>query len=110
MRSGDLFCAVAGERTDGRDYIAAAIGNGAAAVLGEAPLPEVSNSQVPMVAVEGLRGLMSEIAGRFYGHPSEKLSVFAVTGTNGKTSYSQLLAQAHAVQAERIPHNARRSS
>lgn len=94
VKSGDLFCAVAGERTDGRDYIAAAIGNGAAAVLGEAPLPELSHPLVPMVAVEGLRGRMSEIAGRFYGHPSEALSVFAVTGTNGKTSYSQLLAQA----------------
>ncbi|MFP6795230.1 MAG: Mur ligase domain-containing protein, partial [Pseudomonadales bacterium] len=42
VKSGDLFCAVAGERTDGRDHIAAAIGNGAAAVLGEAPLPEMS--------------------------------------------------------------------
>ena len=94
VKSGDLFCAVAGERTDGRDYIAAAIGNGAAAVLGEAPLPELSNPLVPMVAVEGLRSRMSEIAGRFYGQPSEALSVFAVTGTNGKTSYSQLLAQA----------------
>jgi len=94
VKSGDLFCAVAGERTDGRDYIAAAIGNGAAAVLGEAPLPEMSNPLVPMVAVEDLRSRMSEIAGRFYGHPSEALSVFAVTGTNGKTSFSQLLAQA----------------
>ncbi|MBT6892573.1 MAG: UDP-N-acetylmuramoyl-L-alanyl-D-glutamate--2,6-diaminopimelate ligase, partial [Gammaproteobacteria bacterium] len=94
VKSGDLFCAVVGERTDGRDYIAAAIGNGAAAVVGEAPLPEMSNPLVPMVAVEGLRSRMSEIAGRFYGHPSEALSVFAVTGTNGKTSYSQLLAQA----------------
>ena len=94
VKSGDLFCAVAGERTDGRDYIAAAIGNGAAAVLGEAPLPEMLNPLVPMVAVEGLRSRMSEISGRFYGHPSEALSVFAVTGTNGKTSYSQFLAQA----------------
>jgi UDP-N-acetylmuramoyl-L-alanyl-D-glutamate--2,6-diaminopimelate ligase len=94
VKGGDLFCAVAGERTDGRDHIAAAIGNGAAAVLGEAPLPEMSNRLVPMVAVEGLRGRMSEIASRFYGHPSEALSVIAVTGTNGKTSFTQLLAQA----------------
>ena len=94
VKSGDLFCAVAGEQTDGRDYIAAAIGNGAAAVLGEAPLPEMPSPLVPMVAVEGLRGRLSEIAGRFYGHPSEALSVFAVTGTNSKTSFTQLLAQA----------------
>ena len=51
IKSGDLFCAVAGELTDGRDYIKAAIANGAAAVLGEAPLPKMSNSLVPMIAV-----------------------------------------------------------
>ena len=94
VKSGDLFCAVAGELTDGRDHIATAIGNGAAAVLGEAPLPETFSPLVPIVAVEGLRRRLSEIAGRFYGHPSEALSVFAVTGTNGKTSFTQFLAQA----------------
>ena len=94
IKSGDLFCAVAGELTDGRDHIEAAIANGAAAVLGEFPLPEIANSLVPVVAVEGLSSRLSEIAGRFYGNPSEALSVFAVTGTNGKTSFTQLLAQA----------------
>ena len=94
VKSGDLFCAVAGELTDGRDHIAAAIGNGAAAVLSEAPLPEMSDPLVPLAAVKGLRRRLSEIAGRFYGHPSEELSVFAVTGTNGKTSFAQFLAQA----------------
>ena len=93
-KSGDLFCAVAGELTDGRDHIAAAIGNGAAAVLVEAPLLQMLNPLVPIVAVEGLRSRLSEIADHFYGHPSEALSVFAVTGTNGKTSFTQLLAQA----------------
>lgn len=94
VKSGDLFCAVAGEQTDGRNYIAAAIGNGAVAVLSESPIPEVTNRLVPMVAVEDLHSRMSEIADRFYGHPSEALTVFAVTGTNGKTSFTQLLAQA----------------
>jgi UDP-N-acetylmuramoyl-L-alanyl-D-glutamate--2,6-diaminopimelate ligase len=94
VKGGDLFCAVAGENTDGRDHIAAAIGNGAVAVLSEEPLPEKLNALVPMFAVEGLRSRMSAIASRFYDHPSEALSVFAVTGTNGKTSYTHLLAQA----------------
>ena len=94
VKSGDLFCAVVGEQTDGRNYIAAAIGKGAVAVLSEAPLPQVTDRSVPMVAVEGLHSRMSEIADRFYGHPSEALTVFAVTGTNGKTSFTQLLAQA----------------
>ena len=94
IKRGDLFCAVAGDFTDGRGHIEAAIANGAAAVLGEAPLPKMSNAMVPMIAVEGLRSRLSEIAGRFYGNPSEALSVFAVTGTNGKTSFTQFLAQA----------------
>ena len=94
VKSGDLFCAIAGEQTDGRDYIAVAIKNGAAAVLAESPLPELSNSSVPMVAIEELRSRIGGIADHFYGHPSEALSVFAVTGTNGKTSFTQLLAQA----------------
>ena len=94
IKSGDLFCAVAGDLIDGRDYIAAAIANGAAAVVGEAPLPKMSNPLVPIIAVEGLGSRLSEIAGRFYGNPSKALSVFAVTGTNGKTSFTQFLAQA----------------
>ena len=93
VKRGDLFCAVPGDLTDGRNYISAAIGNGATAVLGDAPLPKMLNPLVPIIAVEGLRSRLSEIAGRFYGHPSEALSVFAVTGTNGKTSFTQLLAQ-----------------
>ena len=94
IKRGDLFCALAGELTDGRDHIEAAIANGAAAVLGEAPLPKMLNPLVPIIAVEGLGTRLSEIAARFYGNPSEALSVFAVTGTNGKTSFTQFLAQA----------------
>ena len=49
--------------------------------------------QVPIIAIDNLSAKISEIAGRFYGHPSTKLSVIGITGTNGKTSCSQFIAQ-----------------
>jgi len=92
---GDLFFAVPGAVSDGRAYIQDALSRGAAAVVYEARnalmLPE---SRVPMLAVENLAQQISAIAGRFYGQPGEKLQLVGITGTNGKTSVSQLLAQA----------------
>ncbi|MCQ4346038.1 UDP-N-acetylmuramoyl-L-alanyl-D-glutamate--2,6-diaminopimelate ligase [Pseudomonas stutzeri] len=93
---GDLFLAVPGARSDGRGYIADAIARGAAAVAYEAegapPLPDAAATV--LVPVKGLAGQLSAIAGRFYGDPSRSLELIGVTGTNGKTSVSQLLAQA----------------
>ena len=94
IQHGDLFCAIKGHHADGRDYISDAVQNGAAAIIGESPLPKLIKPLVPIYEVEGLRWRISEIASRFYGNPSEKLSVFAVTGTNGKTSFTQFMAQA----------------
>lgn len=92
---GTVFLAYPGSRLDGRDYIAEAIAQGAAAVLWEregfAWNPAWS---VPNLAVDGLRERASEIAGRVYGDPSSQLWMAGVTGTNGKTSVSQWVAQA----------------
>jgi len=102
VQVGDLFFAVPGIKTDGRTYIKDAVKRGAAAVIYEAnnapPLPE---SDVPMLALENLADEISAIAGRFYGHPAQKLQLIGITGTNGKTSVSQLLAQALAGLGER---------
>ncbi len=93
---GDLFLAVPGAHSDGRGYIADAIARGAAAVAYEAagapPLPAAGDCV--MIPVNGLAAQLSAIAGRFYGDPSRSLELVGVTGTNGKTSVSQLLAQA----------------
>ena len=95
VRPGDLFLAVNGAQQDGRDYIGDAIARGAAAVIYEAgdALP-MYDSAALLLPVQGLQAQLSEIAGRFYGEPSRGLRVVAVTGTNGKTSVTQLLAQA----------------
>jgi len=95
VEAGDLFFAVPGTRTDGREHIQQALERGAAAIVYEAKdAPPLSASDVPMLAVVNLAQEISAIAGRFYGEPAKKLKLIGITGTNGKTSVSQLLAQA----------------
>ncbi|MBD9482387.1 UDP-N-acetylmuramoyl-L-alanyl-D-glutamate--2,6-diaminopimelate ligase [Pseudomonas sp. PDM14] len=95
VRPGDLFLAVPGTAQDGRAHIADAIARGATAVAYErtgADVPDGNGAE--LVAIKGLVAQLSAIAGRFYGEPSRALRLIGVTGTNGKTSVSQLLAQA----------------
>ncbi len=102
VRPGDLFLAVPGYQQDGRVHIADAIAHGAAAIAyeaeGAADMMAVSAELVP---VRNLAGQLSAIAGRFYGEPSRSLHLVGITGTNGKTSVSYLIAQALDVLGER---------
>ncbi|MBT4161485.1 MAG: UDP-N-acetylmuramoyl-L-alanyl-D-glutamate--2,6-diaminopimelate ligase [Gammaproteobacteria bacterium] len=88
---GDVFCAVTGDNFDGRRFVDDAVSKGAVAVLCDPPGME---AVVPVVEVEGLRERLGELASRAYGEPSREIEVIAVTGTNGKTSFTHLLAQA----------------
>lgn len=94
VRPGDLFLAVPGLHQDGRSHIADAITRGAVAVAYEA----IGAQNIPTVGtllpIEHLNEQLSAIAGRFHGEPSRSLDLIGITGTNGKTSISQLLAQA----------------
>lgn len=104
VRPGDLFCALSGMRTQGHDFIGQALAAGAAAVVWDKPpgmtsldaakLAHGMQSSVPLIAVEDLRSHLGMIAARFYGHPSHALTVYGVTGTNGKTSCTQFIARA----------------
>ncbi|MCU7650837.1 UDP-N-acetylmuramoyl-L-alanyl-D-glutamate--2,6-diaminopimelate ligase [Pseudomonas piscis] len=95
VRAGDLFLAVPGARFDGREHIADALRRGAAAVAYEVEGATVLPlTEVPLIPVKGLAAQLSDIAGRFYGEPSRQLNLVGVTGTNGKTSVTQLVAQA----------------
>lgn len=94
----DLFVALPGHHADGRDYIPQAIAQGAAAVLAQTSAHtqhgEVSERHgVPVVYLDKLDTLLSELAGRFYQQPSGQLELVGVTGTNGKTTITHLLAQ-----------------
>jgi len=102
IRPGDLFMAVPGGRQDGRVHIADAVARGAAAVAYEAEGAQVpAETKAPLLPIKGLARQLSAIAGRFYGEPSRALRLIGVTGTNGKTSVSQLLAQALDLLGER---------
>jgi len=95
LRAGEAFVAYPGASTDGRRYIADALARGAAAVLWERDgfsWNEAWNS--PNIGVDSLRALSGHLAHEVYGRPSEKLWLAGVTGTNGKTSCSQWIAQA----------------
>ena len=108
VQPGDVFVAFPGAQADGRDFIAQAVANGAAAVIAEAgcnatarvgagslcvPGIPLRGQATPIIEVDGLAGLSGEIAHLVYGRPSEHLWLAGVTGTNGKTSVSQWIAQ-----------------
>lgn len=92
---GVTFTAYPGATTDGRNYIAQAIEGGASAVLWE---PRGFQWQadwcVKNMPIENIAQRLAELADAVYGHPSQRLWVIGVTGTNGKTSCSFWLAQA----------------
>ena len=89
---GALFVALAGEHTDGHAFIQAAVQNGATAVLlEEARALDVPDS-VTAIAVPDSRRALSVVAAAFYGDPSRAIDVLGVTGTNGKTTTTRMIA------------------
>ena len=94
LRAGDAFVALAGASTHGLRHAAQARAAGASVILFEPPAPASDAPGADAVSVPGLRARQGELADRFYGAPSQALAVAGVTGTNGKTSTVQLLAQA----------------
>jgi len=100
VRAGDAFVALAGAKHHGIEFADAAVAQGAAAVLAENPGPE-SQIQNPVIRIDNLRSHLGEIAARFFNDPSSAMTVVGVTGTSGKTSTVQLLAQAFAQLGKR---------
>lgn len=94
VEPGALFIAVPGLRQDGRNFITDAVARGAAAIVYDSRDFEPPSLPVPAVGIAQLAAYASAIADRFYGAPSRHLIVIGVTGTNGKTTCTQLLAQA----------------
>ncbi|MFW5426992.1 MAG: UDP-N-acetylmuramoyl-L-alanyl-D-glutamate--2,6-diaminopimelate ligase [Methylophagaceae bacterium] len=100
IQSGFLFLSLAVEGAQRLAYLEQAIQSGVAVVLYEQSLDLTSDeisalakNNIAAYAVRNLADKAGEIAARFYGHPSLALSIIAVTGTNGKTSVSQFIAQ-----------------
>ncbi len=94
LQPGDAFIALAGASTHGLQHAAQAQAANASVILFEPPVPEGLTTPANALAVPQLRQRQGELANRFYASPSQALAVTGVTGTNGKTSTVQLLAQA----------------
>ena len=89
IREGYLFVAIKGQRNDGHRFIEETIKRGAVAVVLEDDiLPRVN---FPLIKVKNPRLVLARIADRFFNHPSAKIQLIGITGTNGKTTVSYLI-------------------
>lgn len=85
---GWVFACVPGDRHDGHDFAPAAVDAGAAMLLVERRLPLA----VPQLVVADVRRAMGHAAAELHGHPASRLTMVGITGTNGKTTTTRLVA------------------
>ena len=90
VEPGCLFVAIRGGHVDGHDFIMQAFHDGAIAIICE-EFPEQQSDEITYVKVADTSLALGQIAANFYDHPSEKMKVIGVTGTNGKTTIATLL-------------------
>lgn len=102
IQSGDIFCAIIGYAQDGRQYIKQAIASGASLVLsecesqdkhGQIDYSNTAEEQIAVISFYQLNKQLFSLASAYYQAPEEKMTMIGITGTNGKTSTSQLLGQ-----------------
>jgi UDP-N-acetylmuramoyl-L-alanyl-D-glutamate--2,6-diaminopimelate ligase len=90
-----LFVAVKGFSADGHDFVKTAIDAGASAILVDiSRASEFASLPVTVLGAGDPRTALSSVAASFYGHPSKKIKLIGVTGTNGKTSTTYMIESA----------------
>jgi len=103
VRPGALFVAVPGVRADGHDYLQQAVAAGAAALLVQADRRSAWQSlALPRLVVRDTRAALAPASAAFFGWPARRLTVVGVTGTDGKTSLSHLIAHLLESSGERV--------
>ncbi len=90
VQPGNIFFALVGENSDGHNYITQAVERGAAGAVGE---KAIENLPVPYILSGNSREMLGYISAAFYGFPARNLTVIGVTGTDGKTTTSNLIFQ-----------------
>jgi len=98
VEAGDLFICIRGEKHDSHRYAAQALSRGAVALVIDANELEAvrQNSEIPadtpILAVKNTRWALPLIACAFYGNPSQSMKIIGITGTNGKTTSTMMVA------------------
>ncbi len=96
-KEGSLFVAIPGFHRDGADFIAAAVRQGAVAVVAERAVP----AKAPVAVVPDVRAALADLAAELFDHPTEKLRIAAITGTDGKTTTVHLVSDVLEAAGER---------
>lgn len=90
VEKGGLFFCINGKNFSGEDYAKEAVNNGAIAIVAEKEIAGIHG--ITQVIVKDVRAVMSKVACNFYGNPADKLKIIGVTGTNGKTTTTHMIA------------------
>ena len=91
VKDGGLFFCLRGTNVDGTDYVKSAINNGAVAIVTEHEIQNLFG--ITQIIVKNARETMSQLACEFFGNPARKMKIIGVTGTNGKTTISTMIAR-----------------
>jgi len=90
VSKSSMYVAIRGSDKDGHIFIGSAVDNGANTIICE-EIPDDIKNEITYVKVKDTSVSLGQIASNFYNHPSKKLNLIGVTGTNGKTSVTTLL-------------------
>lgn len=98
---GNLFFALPGRRADGNSFVDEAIQRGAVAIVGER-IPSGTAARVTYVQVADARRALAQVAQRYFKFPDKSLELVAVTGTNGKTTVTNLIKHLLSTGTQRV--------